>query len=473
MNPSVLVNAAADTMPANFAAAADAPPGSESDIASRIERIPFCSWHIKTRLTIGMATFFEGFNILSISYVLPVLVPRWHLTPPQTGALIGVGFLGGAISTFALGWIAERFGRKTAIVLSTAAYSVASLLGAFAWNFASMFVLRGLQGLGGGGEAPVAVTYISELSRAKGRGRFILMYEIIFPLGLLAAAVAGWWLVGHVAWQLMFVIGGLPALVVLYLQRRIPESPRWLAAQGRRAEAAAVMDLIERESEKAIGAPLPPALPIAVAPISLSFTRDLFGPVYLRRTLMAWAICFTCYIMNFGIVGWLPTLYQGQFHLSVDRSLSYSLVTTTAGLAGTVLCAFLIDIVGRRTWFALAFAASAAVMMWIWQGNTSSPEFLMIVGSIGYFFISTISIGIFLYLPEIFPTRLRARAVSIASVWTTVAGIVGPGCIGLVLASWGLAGVFLGLGFVGVVGMLIAALFAVETRGRVLEEVSP
>jgi putative MFS transporter len=97
----------------------------------------------------------------------------------------------------------------------------------------------------------------------------------------------------------------------------------------------------------------------------------------------------------------------------------------------------------------------------------------MIVGSIGYFFISTISIGIYLYLPEIFPTRLRARAVSIASVWSTVAGIVGPGCIGLVLASWGLAGVFLGLGIVAVVGMLIAALFAVETRGRVLEEVSP
>jgi len=133
-------------MPPNPTAAADAPPGSESDIASRIERIPFCSWHIKTRLTIGVATFFEGFNILSISYVLPVLVPRWHLTPPQTGALIGVGFLGGAISTFALGWIAERFGRKTAIVLSTAAYSVASLLCALAWNFASMFVLRGLQG---------------------------------------------------------------------------------------------------------------------------------------------------------------------------------------------------------------------------------------------------------------------------------------------------------------------------------------
>ena len=199
-----------------------ADPGSVSDVVSRIERIPFCSWHVKARLIIGIATFFEGFNLLSVSYVLPVLAPRWHLTPPQIGGLIGVGFLGGLVSTFLLGWFAERFGRKTTIVIATAAFSVASLLCAFAWNFTSLFVLRGLQGLGGGGEVPVAVAYISEVSRAKGRGRFILLYELIFPVGLVVAAIAGWWLVAHVAWQLMFVIGGLPALLVIFLQRLLP-----------------------------------------------------------------------------------------------------------------------------------------------------------------------------------------------------------------------------------------------------------
>ena len=102
-NDGLQVHAAPVTMPANPAAAAHALTGSESDIASRIERIPFCSWHVKARLVIGVATFFDGFNLLSISYVLPVLVPRWHLTAPQTGALIGVGFLGGTVSTFALG----------------------------------------------------------------------------------------------------------------------------------------------------------------------------------------------------------------------------------------------------------------------------------------------------------------------------------------------------------------------------------
>ena len=448
-------------------------PGSLRDVVSRIERIPFSSWHVKVRLIIGIATLFEGFNLLSISYVLPVLVPRWHLDPGRIGALIGIGFLGGAISTFAMGWLAERYGRQRVIVISTAAFSVASLLCAFAWSFTSMLVFRGLQGLAGGGEVPVAVTYITEISRAHGRGRFILLYEIIFPVGLVLAAIAGWWLVAHGAWQWMFVIGALPGPLFVFMQRSLPESPRWLAGRGRHAEAAAVIDRIERETVRATGQPLPAVRPIEVDERSLPFWRDLFGPLYRPRTLMIWAVCFTCYLMNYGIASWLPTVYQRNFHLSVDRALGYSLVTTAAGLAGTVLCALLIDVVGRRAWFATAFGASAIVMFWLWQGDTTSPAFLMAAASIGYFFVSTISIGVFLYMPEIYPTRLRARAVCIATVWSTAAGIVGPSLIGLVLGQQGLPAVFLALAVVGVIGTLIAALFAVETRGRVLEEVSP
>jgi putative MFS transporter len=311
------------------------------------------------------------------------------------------------------------------------------------------------------------------MSRAQGRGRFILLYEIIFPVGLLIASIAGWWLVSHEAWRLMFIIGGLPAFLILFLQRRLPESPRWLAARGRHAEADAVVAGIEAATVHALGRPLPTAQLIRVEPPSLPFVRDLFGPTYLKRTLTVWAICFLCYLINFGIVGWLPTLYQSEYHLSIDRSLVYALITTASGLLGTALCALLIDIVGRKAWFTLAFAVSALVMITVAERATSSPEALLIAASIGYFFISTISIGVYLYLPEIFPTRLRARAVSFGSLFATLAGIVGPGAVGLLLQGSGLHGVFLGLGIVGAAGALIAGAFAVETRGRVLEEVSP
>lgn len=451
-------------------------PALASELVARIERIPFCSWHVKMRLVIGVATLFEGFNLLSISYVLPVLVPAWHLSAAQAGALIGIGFLGGAISTFLMGWFAERFGRKRAILVCTAAFSVASLLCAFAWNFDSMMLFRFLQGLGGGGEVPIAVTYITEVSRAQGRGRFILLYELIFPIGLVLAAVVGWWLVAHVAWQWMFLIGAVPALVLVRLQRALPESPRWLVQQGRQSEATAVVEAMEAAAVRATGRPLPPPPALALeSPIesTRSFWRELMGAGYRGRTLMIWAVVFFCYLMNYAMAGWLPTLYGTMFHLSVDRSLAYSLVTTATGLAGTLLCALLIDVVGRRAWFTWAFAASAVVMFWVWQRGTGTPEALMLSGSVGYFFISTISIGVFLYMPEIYPTRLRARATCIATVWNTIAGVVGPSLVGTVLGTHGLAAVFGALAVVAVLGAATAGLFAVETRGRVLEQVSP
>jgi putative MFS transporter len=336
-----------------------------------------------------------------------------------------------------------------------------------------MLVLRGLQGLAAGGEVPVAVTYMTEVARAKGRGRFILLYEIIFPIGLVLAAIVGWWLVSHGAWQWIFILGGIPGLVFVFMQRTLPESPRWLASRGRFREAAEVTALIERETERYTGRPLPPAVPIEVEDRQPPFWRDLFGPVYRSRTLMIWAVCLLCYLINYGIVGWLPTLYRTDFGLSVDRALGYSLVTTAAGLAGTVLCAFLIDVVGRRAWFTFAFGASAIVMTGIWLNGSTSPEFLMLGASVGHFFVSTISIGVFLYMPEIYPTRLRARGVCIAPVWSTIAGVIGPSLVGIILTDHGLPTVFMALAAVGVLGAIVAALFAVETRGRVLEEVSP
>ena len=113
-----------------------------------------------------------------------------------------------------------------------------------------------------GGEVPVAAVFISELAKAQGRGRFVLLYELVFPIGLVAASLVGLWVVPHLGWQYMFVIGALPALLTLALRRLLPESPRWLAVRGRDAEAQAAMTLIETETQKATGRPLPPPKPV-------------------------------------------------------------------------------------------------------------------------------------------------------------------------------------------------------------------
>src|SRR5713101_8727678 len=226
-------------------------PSAVDHIVARLERLPSSWWQIKARIIVGVATFFDAFDALAIASVLPVIVPLWKLTPPQTGLMISAGFLGQLLGALLFGWIAERYGRMTAMVWSIALFAVMSLVCALAWDYDSLLVLRTIQGIGLGGEVPVAAVFISELAKAQGRGRFVLLYELVFPIGLVAASLAGLWIVPHLGWQYMFVIGALPGLLALVLRRLIPESPRWLAVRGQLAEAEAAMAHIESEIEKA------------------------------------------------------------------------------------------------------------------------------------------------------------------------------------------------------------------------------
>jgi len=446
--------------------------GSIGDVVARIERLPVSWWHIKTRIIVGVATFFDAFDALAIAFVLPVLVPAWHLNGPQIGLMISAGYLGQLAGALFFGWLAERQGRIRAMVWSILIFAVMSLACAFTWDYHSLVAARVVQGFGLGGEVPVAAAYISELARAKGRGRFVLLYELVFPIGLVAAGFLGAWIVPRFGWQWMFVIGALPAFVAMALQRLIPESPRWLATRGRNAEAAAALARIEQETEKSTGQPLPEPQPVAVTgPLTASWS-DLFGSIYLRRTLVVWVIWFATYFFNYGLVVWLPTIYSTVFKLPLQQSLQYGLITQAVGLCGALICALTIDHVGRRPWFTFAFAANAIALGALFVLGVDSPQRVLLLVSCGYFFVSVLSIGVYVYTPELYPTRARAIAVGTATAWLRLASILGPAIVGFIVGS-GLGAVFLVFATVGVIGAIVTGLFAIETKRRVLEDISP
>jgi MFS transporter, putative metabolite:H+ symporter len=445
---------------------------SVDDIVARLERLPTSWWQVRTRIIVGVATFFDAFDALAIASVLPVIVPLWKLTPPQIGFLISAGFLGQLVGALLFGWIAERYGRMTAMVWSIALFALMSLVCALAWDYNSFLVFRTIQGIGLGGEVPVAAVFISELAKAHGRGRFVLLYELVFPIGLVAAALLGLWIVPHLGWQWMFVVGALPALLALVLRRLLPESPRWLAVHGRMAEAEAAVSLIEAETQKAIGHPLPPPKPMVAAVDKPASWADLFGAFYLQRTLVVWVIWFAAYFVNYGLSIWLPTVYRTVFKLPLDVSLRYGLITQAVGLIGTLICALTIDYVGRRPWFALSFAAAAIALGALAFFPTPTAEQVLTCMTIAYFFVSTINIGVYLYTPELYPTRARALGVGAATAWLRFASMIGPTVVGMMLAG-GLSSVFVTFAIVAAIAAVITGLFAIETKGRVLEEASP
>jgi MFS transporter, putative metabolite:H+ symporter len=451
-----------------FAAASSA-----EEIAARVDRLPVSRWHVKARIIIGVATFFDAFDALAIASVLPVLVPLWKLTPPQIGLLISAGFFGQLLGAVFFGWIAERYGRMTGMAWSILIFAIMSLVCAGAWSYGSLLAFRLIQGFGLGGEVPIAATYISELAKPAVRGRFVMLYELIFPVGIVAASVAGVWVVPQLGWQFMFVIGAAPAVLVLFLRRALPESPRWLAGHGRLEAAEAAIARIESETQKAIGGkPLPPVGPARKIETKSASLSDLFGALYVRRTLVVWVIWFASYLVNYGLSIWMPTVYRTVFKLPLDVSLQYGMITTAFGLVGAAIAAFLIDRIGRKALFAVSFVGSAAALLFLAMIEHPTAQQALIFNTIAYFFVSAINLGVYLYTPELYPTRVRALGVGTATAWLRLASMIGPTTVGYMIAS-GLQSVFMSFGLVSCVAALVTALFAVETKQQILEEVSP
>jgi len=212
-----------------------------------------------------------------------------------------------------------------------------------------------------------------------------------------------------------------------------------------------------------------PVVSTANQPASWS---DLFGPQYLRRTLVVWVIWFAAYFMNYGLVIWLPTIFRTVFKLPLDQSLRYGLITQAAGLAGTFICAMTIDHVGRKSYFAVSFAIAAVSLGLLAMQAQPTAEQVLIYVTAAYFFVSTINIGAYLYTPELYPTRARALGVGTATAWLRFASMIGPSAVGFMIGG-GLPSVFWMFAGAAIVAAVITALFAIETKGRVLEEVSP
>ncbi len=442
-------------------------------IVARIERLPASRWAIKARIIIGFATFFDGFDGLTLAFILPALIPLWHLPPEQAGLLFSAGSIGQMVGALFFGWLAQRWGRLPVTMTTIAIFSLASLACAFAWNYESLLTLRFIQGLGLGGEVPVAASYIAELAKAPNRGKFVLVYEMLFAIGIFVCALIGAWIVPSLGWQYLFVVGAVPALVPLLFRRALPESPRWLVSQGRLAEADQVVSKIEQAviAEGRTLAP-PVALPIK-PPVEKAGITELFKGMYLSRTMLAWFTCFVIGFLSHGTTQWLPSLYRTVFHLDLATSLRYGLITSTVTMIGTIYVALLIDQLNRRTWFMINFVGAAIAFTSLYVLGASTAIYLLVFASIAVFFTAPNVNMIYLYTPELFPTRLRSTGCGTAGVWLRIGNATAPAAVGYILAGSGINGVYLMLATVAVFSAVIMAIIGIETRKRVLEELSP
>ena len=450
------------------------PGPSAPELLARIERVGSSRLLVRARIIVGSATFFDAFDALSLAVVLPVLGPRWQLSSVQIGWLLGTGYLGQLAGALVFGGLAERWGRIRAAAGATALMSVMSLACAGAGSLYWLIALRFVQGIGIGGQMPVAAAYINELSRAHGRGRFFLLYELIFPIGLLVTGELGTQLVPAFGWQVMLLVGGVPGLVITALLLRLPESPRWLIQHGQLAKADAIIAEIEASAAPRAAAPaLDPAGPVARVATEgpRGRWRELLSPRYRRQTVIVWVLWTAAYLITNGLNNWVRTLYQRTYHLGVPQALRAGTLTNVAQVVILLGCAFTIDRIGRRRWSVACFAVGAALLAVLGLGGAESVTEVIVLVSLSYGVLGSVNAVLYLYTPEIYPTRMRAIGTGAATCWLRLASFAGPVLVGYLVDTSGTGSLFLTFGVIGAIGA-IAATRMVTTDNRRLEELA-
>jgi putative MFS transporter len=448
---------------------------AQRDIAARLERLPITRTQVKARIVVGTATFFDGYDSLMLGLVMPVLVTQWHLSRADTGFLLSGTFFGQLLGALLFPYLAERLGRLRSATYSVWVVGLMSLVCAASWNFATLTVARIIQGIGIGGEIPVAATYINEIAHSKVRGRFFLMYEAAFAFGYLIATLLGVLLIPRYGWEVMFLIGACPALVAAVMRRMLPESPRWLASKGRTDEAKAIVSGMEQEAEAKLGRALPPPDLSVAPPPARPRTNflELFSSSYRTRTLVVWSVWGFSFFVTQALNSWLPTIYRQELHLSIEQALLFTLATHTLSIFAAIAVALLIDRVGRRIWigFALLFGSLAMLVLAYLGGQ--NPYSLLVCATISQFCLSSVSVSIYVYTAELYPTRMRAFGTGMGSTVRNIFATLSPTLVAVMLTDYGLPGVFLMLGLSPLIPAFMVLTFGTETKGRVLEEVSP
>lgn len=447
---------------------------ANAELVARLERLPVTRRLLLIRVIVGVATFFDAYTVLAIAFAMPSLISEWKLSPTEVGFIISAGYIGQLVGAVYFGSLAEKLGRLKTLFITILLFVSMDIACLFAWSGLSMMVFRFMQGIGTGGEVPVASAYINEFIGAQKRGRFFLLYEVIFPIGLMFAGMAGFFLVPVYGWKAMFIVGLVPSVLTIPLRWLMPESPRWLASKGRISEADAVVKKLEDDARKhGLTLPEPVVRSIDAKATARSDWRELFKGIYRKRTFTIWGLWVCVYLINNGMITWLPTLYKTVFKLPLQTSLAYGWITSSVGVVASIICALLIDKVGRKPWYAAAFLIATVPLLSLTVLGATTPMQVLILATATYAVLQTISFSLYLYSAELYPTRLRAIGTGFGSAWLRAGSSIGPILVGYIVGDFGIRYVFSAFAAVALVGGLVTLFFAIETKGQVLEELSP
>ena len=454
---------------------------SAGEISARIDRLPPTRtvWAAILLLSAGM--FFELYDLLFTAYIAPTLVKSGMLAPTTSSffGLSGVAgfiaalFTGLFIGTVACGFLSDRYGRRTVFVGSLLWYTAANVIVALQTDAFGLNLWRVISGVGLGVEMVTIGAYLSEMAPKNLRGQAFACSQAIgfccVPISsFLAYELVPLTPLGVAGWRWVVLIGAAAAALIGFLRFGLPESPRWLARQGRLEEADRIVSEIEAKVAAEYGMPLPP--PGAIEPISpASRFRDLWTPAVRGRVILMCVFNIFQTVGFYGFQNWVPTLLVAQ-GVEITKSLAYTTVIALAAPVGPLIGFFLGDKIERK--IVIVSAAGAILVFGLIFGATKEAAAIIAMG-VGLTLANNImSYSYHAYQQELFPTGIRGRASGFVYSWSRLSVIFSSFVIAFLLQTFGVAGVFVFIAAAMAVVMATIGFFGPRTSNVALERIS-
>jgi MFS transporter, putative metabolite:H+ symporter len=414
--------------------------------------------------------FFDSFDIVIVSYALPLIRQEFSLDPRQVGLIGSAALAGMGLGSWGWGWVADRWGRRVVFAATVMMFSVCTGIAGLSMSLAFLVGARFCTGLGLGGMVPIDQALVAEYAPARIRGRISAALPLCWPVGIFAAAGAGLLIVPNFGWRWLFALGTLPAILVYFIRRGVPESPRWLADRNRHAEARAALAYVGVDDAMIAQARTEvAALPATRIEHQASFA-DLFTARYARRVAHTWLMWFCSGFAATAFSVWLPSIFATYYHINLTRTLVYTFIVAGTSVVGRMFAFALIDRVGRKALICIGYGVAGAAALILAQASTETA--LLTTAMLYGFFADIGSLAMTVYTPEVYPVRIRAKGAAIAMGWGRFGGMVSPIVAGFLISAdnldlvWGLVAAF------QFTSAGLTLVLARETSGRNLEAIA-
>ncbi len=434
--------------------------GESKSIGSIVGDLKPNKFHYYVLAIVAFGFVFDSFDTYLMSYATPAVIKIMHISLNASGLINSASIWGMLVGAILWGLISDSYGRRIGFSSSVIVYSLFSVLTMFANTPVELGVYRVLTGLGIGGMLPIVESMIAEYAPSKLRGKFLGFITILWPFGLLSAAILALNLISIDIsnWRYLFLIGGMPIILLIPIFTIVPESPRWLQRKGKITEAneslkkLGSVTWISEDGEASKGVPL----------------TELLRKRYRKRLLLATGYYFFSYYGYYGFLLWLPAILSNVFHLSLVHTFTYTLYVAISAILGRVTAFFTVEKFGRKQLFYVGFGIGG--IMALIFGVLHTPVLLVSGAALLSFIYEQGVAGTVIYAPELFPTEVRASATSWATAAGRLAAAISPIVFGIFISTHFYYGVFLTMAIGFWIAVVLVWSLGPETKGRSLEE---